>query len=80
MTGIDDELRRCFRAAFPEVPERQLPSASTDTLAEWDSLRALLLMALLEEAFGIRIPTREYPNLRSYASVHMYLCRIRAQE
>ena len=44
-------------------------------MAEWDSLRAVVLVALIEEAFAIRIPARDYPQLRSYASVSDYLRR-----
>jgi acyl carrier protein len=47
--------------------------AGVDTVAEWDSLRAVVLIALLEEAFALRIPARDYPQLRSYTAVREYL-------
>jgi acyl carrier protein len=73
MTDGDDKLRGCFAAAFPGLPPDQFPSAGTDTVAEWDSLHAVVLVALIEEAFDIRIPARDYARLRSYAAISDYL-------
>jgi acyl carrier protein len=73
MTAIDDRLAGCFANAFPELEPREIPSAAVDTVAEWDSLRAVVLVALLEETFDVRIPARDYPTLRSYAAVREYL-------
>jgi acyl carrier protein len=75
MSGLDDRLLACLRATFPEVPPEALRTASTETLEEWDSLHAVILMAVLEEEFGTRIPTRDYPALRSYDSIQTYLAR-----
>ncbi len=73
MTDVDELLQRCFLAAFPDVDTEHLQVASVETLTEWDSLHALILFALLEETFEIRIPARDYPLLRSYTSVRGYL-------
>lgn len=73
MTAIDDRLAGCFANAFPELGPREIQSAAVDTVAEWDSLRAVVLVALLEETFDVRIPARDYPRLRSYAAVREYV-------
>jgi acyl carrier protein len=73
MTETHDRLRGCFTAAFPELAPEQIPCAGVNTVAEWDSLRAVVLVALIEEAFEIRIPARDYAQLRSYAAVSAYL-------
>jgi acyl carrier protein len=73
VTAIDDGLRGCFANAFPELGPAEIPSAAVDTVAEWDSLRAVVLVALLEETFDVRIPARDYPRLRSYAAIRDYL-------
>jgi acyl carrier protein len=73
VTETDDKLRGCFAAAFPDLPPEQVPSAGIDTVAEWDSLHAVVLVALIEEAFDTRIPARDYPRLRSYAAISDYL-------
>jgi acyl carrier protein len=79
MTGTDERLARCFQAAFPDLAADKIASASVDTVAEWDSLHAVILVALLEEAFGIRIPSGDYPRLRSHAAVREYVSRESAQ-
>ena len=73
MSAIDDRLAGCFANAFPELASGEMSSAAVDTVAEWDSLRAVVLVALLEETFDVRIPARDYPKLRSYAAVRAYL-------
>jgi acyl carrier protein len=73
MTEADDKLRDCLAAAFPDLPPEQFPSAGVDTVAEWDSLHAVVLVALIEEAFDVRIPARDYARLRSYAAIGDYL-------
>jgi acyl carrier protein len=79
MTGTDERLARCFGAAFPDLAPEAIASASVETVEEWDSLHAVILMALLEETFAIRIPSGDYPRLRSYAAVSEYLSRVTAQ-
>jgi acyl carrier protein len=73
MTAVEDRLAGCFAGAFPELAPGEFASASVDTVVEWDSLRAVVLVALLEEAFAIRIPARDYPHLRSYVAVRDYV-------
>ena len=79
MSGTDERLRGCFQAAFPDLAPEEIASASVETVEDWDSLHAVILVALLEEAFAIRIPSRDYPRLRSHAAVREYLTRMNAQ-
>ena len=76
MSDVDERLRRCFEVAFPELEREGVAMASVETVEEWDSLHAVILVALVEEAFAIRIPTREYPELRSHAALKAYLHRV----
>jgi acyl carrier protein len=69
----NEQLVRCFQAAFGELAVEQVPAASVETLQGWDSLQTLILVALLEEEFGLLIPPQDFPALRSYASVRDYL-------
>jgi acyl carrier protein len=71
-----DSLRRCFEVAFPDLARERIAAASVATVAEWDSLHALILIALIEEAFAVRIPARDYPELRSHAAIAAYLERV----
>lgn len=75
----EDRLERCFAIAFPNLAPERITAASVETVEEWDSLHAMMLVALLEEAFAIRIPSRDYPELRSHAAVMAYLTRVGVQ-
>ena len=75
MSVSEDRLAGCFADAFPELAPEEIATAGVDTVAAWDSLRAIVLVALLEEAFSVRIPARDYPKLRSYVAVRDYLDR-----
>lgn len=77
MSELDVELERCFRAVFPTLEPASLLNASVDTVPEWDSLHAIVLIAVLEEAFELRIAPTRYPALRSYAAVREYILTAR---
>jgi acyl carrier protein len=73
VSDIDARLAQCMLAAFGELTAQELTEASVETVPDWDSLHAVVLISLLEEAFAIRIPAGAYPGLRSYASIREYL-------
>jgi acyl carrier protein len=73
---MDDVRRRlvtCFTAVFPELPAREAPDATVDSLASWDSSRHFLLMAVVEEEFGIRIPEETVGEIDSFAGLEGHL-------
>lgn len=73
MSELESQLCRCLRAVFPHLADDELARASVDTVAEWDSLHAVVLVAVVEEKFGVKVPARDYPQLRSYAQLLKYL-------
>jgi acyl carrier protein len=75
MTDRTAALQRCFAATFPGLAEEAIPTASVDSVAEWDSLTSLTLVALLEEEFDVEISELDLPELRSYEDVREYLQR-----
>jgi acyl carrier protein len=72
-TEGDERLRRCFAAVFPTLPPDEIPTASIDTVAEWDSLAAVTLAALVEEEFDVEIPDEALSELTSFAAVGDFL-------
>ena len=42
------------------------PGTSTDTVAQWDSVKHMNLIIALESAFDITIPDEDVANLTSY--------------
>ena len=78
MTDVQKLLRECFQTTFPAVPASSLETLAPDRDPAWDSLATLTLVMLVEERFGIRIPTDEIPHLLSFQARAEYLERARA--
>jgi acyl carrier protein len=68
-----ERLVRCFAAVFPNLTPDQIPNASLENVAEWDSLASVTLVALLEQEFGAAIDIFDLPELTSFAKVQNYL-------
>jgi len=73
----DDELRarliECFAAVFPELGEAEIPLASQASVAAWDSLGAVRLLAVIEETFDLAIEPGDQAELVSFDLVLDYL-------
>ena len=70
---LESELVECFAAVFPELGRDEIPSASVDSVAEWDSLASLTLVAVVEEEFGVAIDDLDLSELGSFAAFRDYL-------
>ena len=75
MNDLDTRLIKCFSAAFPELRESEIPTATVDRTASWDSMGALTLASLIEEEFGVTFSDEVMPKLRSFAIVRDELAR-----
>jgi len=73
MPDLESRLINCFAIAFPELNPREIPSASAGSLASWDSLAGITLIALIEEEFSVSIPPDDVPDLVSFELVLDYL-------
>lgn len=73
MNDIAARLTRCFSAVFPSIPERQIATASLETVEGWDSVAAATLVVTIEEEFGIQFEVEALGNLSSYQSIFDYL-------
>jgi acyl carrier protein len=73
MTGLQTRLTDCFAAVFPTVPTPELPTATIDTLPEWDSLASVTLLTVIEEEFAITIEPEQVEHLRSFDDFLRYL-------
>ena len=66
---MDDARARllgCFSAVFPDVPPGRLAAVSTETLAAWDSVATVTLVAVIEEEFGVSFHPEDYGRLASF--------------
>ena len=55
---------------FPELSPDQIDDASTYTVDNWDSLRAVTLVAAIEEEFNIEFELEDMLSFTSFKAVH----------
>ena len=67
------KLIECFHIVFPDVPKQQLPSATMDSIAAWESLTGVALATVVEEEFGIEIDPDDMMELTSFEGILHYL-------
>jgi acyl carrier protein len=65
---IEQRLLQCFRTVFPNRSEAQIRDASTDTVAEWDSLATAKLFSLIEEEFGVILDIDNLDQMTSFGA------------
>ncbi len=73
MTPTESKLMDCMKTVFPTVSEGQLPDASMENLAQWDSLSTVTIAALIEENFEIEIEPEDLAKLTSVKSIASFL-------
>jgi acyl carrier protein len=79
MGNVRESLRECFHAAFPAVQASALEALTPERDPIWDSLATLTLVMLVEERFGMKIPTDEIPHLLFFEALAGYVERARGQ-
>jgi acyl carrier protein len=73
MTNIKERLEKCFAVALPDLPQSEIPRASTSSVPKWDSLAMVNILALIEEEFSIQIPDDDLSRFSSFESIAAYL-------
>jgi acyl carrier protein len=69
MSDIQERLINCFSVVFPDLSADEIPRASSDSVAAWDSLATVTLVSVIEEEFGVSIAAEEYEQVASFALV-----------
>ncbi len=73
MDDLRPKLKECFQIVFPDLKEEAIPTASQETVAEWDSVAAITLVNVIEEQFGIEMDLDDVAELDSFEKVCAYL-------
>jgi acyl carrier protein len=58
---------------FPDLPEREVATASVETLEGWDSVAAATLITTIEEEFGVEFDMDTVGSLTSYQAISDHL-------
>ena len=66
MSDIRQRVTQCFSNVFPDLPEDQIPRASTASLAAWDSVAHITLLSSVAEEFGQSFELEDYEELVSF--------------
>lgn len=75
MDDVKPKLIECFQIVFPDLSEKDIPVASQETVAAWDSVAAITLVNVIEEQFGIEMDLDDISELDSFDKVCAYLQR-----
>lgn len=70
---IAARLESCFAAVFDNLAPAQLRAAHPDSVAAWDSMATVTLMAVVNEEFGIELDLDQMETLNSFESMAAYL-------
>lgn len=71
--SISQRLQQCFQAVFPNLKLADIVTASSETVAEWDSVAQVTLISVVEEEFAILLPQEEYGEMLSFEALCTYL-------
>jgi acyl carrier protein len=66
-------LIKCFSGVFPHLQDQDIVNASPATVAGWDSIAYLNIVALIQEEFRIAVDWQEFQELASFQQMLGYL-------
>jgi len=73
MDDTRQRLTNCFQVVFPDLSPQAIASASTTTLAAWDSVAAITLMNVVEDEFRVQMDLDDLASLDSFDKFYSYL-------
>jgi acyl carrier protein len=73
MDETRQRLTNCFQIVFPDLPQQEIATASTATVAAWDSVAAITLMNVIEDEFGFQMDLDDLADLDSFDRIYAYL-------
>lgn len=69
MNSIEERVTRCFSNVFPDLREEEIPQASMERLASWDSVAHVTLLSSLAEEFGHSFELEDFEELTSFPNI-----------
>jgi acyl carrier protein len=73
MQTVEHRLEDVFAVVFPDLSPEELRAASQDSVETWDSVAAITLMNLIEEAFGVEMDFGDVAELTTFSQIADYL-------
>ena len=75
MDDIQQRLIKCFQIVFDDLPEREIPRASQQNVAVWDSVASITLVSVVEEEFQIQLDVNHLDKLDSFKNLYDYISK-----
>lgn len=69
MDNTNTKLLNCFVLVFPKLDAHQIPAASAENVADWDSVAQVRLLSVIGEEFGIDIDFEQFEGATSFQSL-----------
>ena len=66
MDSTESRLMDCFSLIFPDLSEKLIKQASTNSVGSWDSISTVNLVSIIEEEFGIQIELQDVEEVASF--------------
>ncbi len=73
MVNVKEKLMDCFSTIFPDLSRDEILRADTASVAVWDSLATVTLIAVVEEEFGVVIAPEDFEFMTSFESARGWL-------
>ena len=73
MNDLRQRLAQCFSLVFPDLKVSDVYSASSSSVAAWDSMAAIILSNVIEEEFRVKLDYDVLPELVSFDLILDYL-------
>jgi acyl carrier protein len=73
VADVHGRLVRCFSSVFPVLTEEQIQGADVASLAYFDSLTAVTLVAVINEDFGVEMDQDILLKLGTFQAVQHHL-------
>jgi acyl carrier protein len=73
MSPNTERLANCFSLVFPNLSAAEIKRATVNSVADWDSLANINLVAVLEEEFGVTLEGSDLEELTSFDLVLNYI-------
>jgi acyl carrier protein len=73
MNDLRQRLTQCFALVFPDLRAPEVYSASSSSVAAWDSTTAIILANVIEEEFQVKLDYDILPELVSFDLILDYL-------
>jgi acyl carrier protein len=69
LDGNYQKLIGCFKQVFPNMNTGDIPFASQEQVASWDSIAHVTLLSLVGEEFGVDIDFDEFAEAGSFTAI-----------